>query len=140
MKEMLKYLKPYKKELTFGPLFKLFEAIIEISLPIIIAKIIDNSANLTTKQIILYTIGILVIVIISFCSASTSQYFAAKASQGYGNTLRKTLFKHISELSNKQLNVYGSSALVNRMTNDISNLEVAVAMFIRLVLRSPFVC
>lgn len=140
MKEMLKYLKPYKKELTFGPLFKLFEAIIEISLPIIIAKIIDNSANLTTKQIILYTIGILVIVIISFCSASTSQYFAAKASQGYGNTLRKTLFKHISELSNKQLNIYGSSALVNRMTNDISNLEVAVAMFIRLVLRSPFIC
>ncbi len=140
MKEMLKYLKPYKKELTFGPLFKLFEAIIEISLPIMIAKIIDNYTNLTTKQILLYTIGILMLVLIGFCSASTSQYFAAKASQGYGTNLRKKFYKHVSQLSDKQIYQYGTSALVNRITNDINNLEVAIAMFIRLVLRSPFIC
>lgn len=140
MKEIIKDLKLYKKELVFGPLFKLIEAIIEISLPIFIAKIIDNSINLTIKQIIIYTIGILGLVLIGFCSASTSQYFAAKASQGYGTNLRKILFKHISLLSNNQINQYGTSALVNRITNDVNNLETAISMFIRLVLRSPFIC
>ena len=140
MIEILKYLKPYKKELIFGPLFKLFEAIIEITLPLLLAKIIDNYTNLTFRQIILYTLGILIIVLIAFCIASISQYFAAKASQGYGTNLRANIFKHISKLSKTQINRYGSSALVNRITNDINNLELSVAMFIRLVLRSPFIC
>ena len=140
MKGILKHLGKYKKELIVGPLFKLFEAIIEISLPIIIAKIIDNSINLTISKILLYILGILTLILIGFCSASISQYFAAKASQGYGTNLRKEFFKHISLLSNKQLSKYGASALVNRITNDINNLEIAVAMFIRLVLRSPFIC
>jgi len=140
MKEILKYLEKYKKELILGPLFKLFEAIIEISLPIIIAKIIDNYISLTTNKVVLYIVGILTLVLIGFVSASISQYFAAKASQGYGTNLRRKFFKHISLLSNKQLSKYGASALVNRITNDINNLEIAVAMFIRLVLRSPFIC
>ena len=140
MKGILKHLGKYKKELIVGPLFKLFEAIIEISLPIIIAKIIDNSIDLTIGKILLYIVGILTLILIGFCSASISQYFAAKASQGYGTNLRKEFFKHISLLSNKQLSKYGPSALVNRITNDINNLEIAVAMFIRLVLRSPFIC
>lgn len=140
MREILKYLKPYKKELIFGPLFKLLEAVIEISLPIIIAKIIDNCIDIKNKQIIEYSLLLLGLIIIGFCSASTSQYFAAKASQGYGTNLRRKLFRHISSLSNRQLDKYGSSALVNRITNDINNLEVAIAMFIRLVLRSPFIC
>lgn len=140
MKGILKHLGKYKKELIVGPLFKLFEAIIEISLPIIIAKIIDNSIDLTISKILLYIVGILTLILIGFCSASISQYFAAKASQGYGTNLRKEFFKHISLLSNKQLSKYGPSALVNRITNDINNLEIAVAMFIRLVLRSPFIC
>lgn len=140
MREIAKYLKPYKKELIVGPLFKLLEAIIEISLPIFIARIIDNSTNLTIKQIIIYAIGILGLILIAFCSASISQYFAAKASQGYGANLRRSLFKHISLLSNEQINRFGTSALVNRITNDVNNLETAISMFIRLVLRSPFIC
>lgn len=140
MKEILINLKPYKKELIFGPLFKLLEAIIEISLPIIIAKIIDNNKNFTFNQIIFYMICMLIFILIGFISASISQYFAAKASKGYGVNLRKVLFKHISLLSNKQLNKYGTSALVNRITNDINNLEISISMFIRLVLRSPFIC
>ena len=102
MKGILKHLGKYKKELIVGPLFKLFEAIIEISLPIIIAKIIDNSIDLTIGKILLYIVGILTLILIGFCSASISQYFAAKASQGYGTNLRKEFFKHISLLSNKQ--------------------------------------
>ncbi len=140
MKEILINIKQYKKELIFGPLFKLLEAIIEISLPIIIAKIIDNNRNFTFNQIILYMIGMLIFILIGFGSASISQYFAAKASKGYGANLRKEFLKHISLLSNKQLNKYGTSALVNRITNDINNLEIAISMFIRLVLRSPFIC
>ena len=140
MKEILINLKSYKKELILGPLFKLLEAIIEISLPIIIAEIIDNNINFTPNQIIFYTIGMLIFILIGFGCASTSQYFAAKASKGYGANLRKEFFRHISLLSNKQLNEYGASALVNRITYDINNLEIAISMFIRLVLRSPFIC
>ena len=140
MKEILINLKSYKKELILGPLFKLLEAIIEISLPIIIAEIIDNNINFTPNQIIFYTIGMLIFILIGFGCASASQYFAAKASKGYGANLRKEFFRHISLLSNKQLNEYGASALVNRITYDINNLEIAISMFIRLVLRSPFIC
>ena len=71
MKEILINLKSYKKELILGPLFKLLEAIIEISLPIIIAEIIDNNINFTPNQIIFYTIGMLIFILIGFGCAST---------------------------------------------------------------------
>jgi ATP-binding cassette subfamily B multidrug efflux pump len=81
----------------------------------------------------------LVLIIIGLACAVIAQYIAAKTSQGFGTELRNKLFSHVLKLSNKQIEKYGTSAIVNRITNDILNLEVAVAMFIRLVIRVPFI-
>ena len=136
---MLKFLSKYKKDLIIGPIFKLIEAIIEVFLPFIIAQIIKNLSNNNTNTIIKYTGIMLVLIIIGLACAVIAQYIAAKASQGFGTELRNKLFSHVLKLSNKQIEKYGTSAIVNRITNDILNLEVAVAMFIRLVIRVPFI-
>ena len=136
---MLKFLSKYKKDLIIGPIFKLIEAIIEVFLPFIIAQIINNLSNTNTNTIIKYTGIMLILIIIGLACAVIAQYIAAKTSQGFGTELRNKLFSHVLKLSNKQIEKYGTSAIVNRITNDILNLEVAVAMFIRLVIRVPFI-
>ena len=136
---MLKFLSKYKKDFIIGPIFKLIEAIIEVFLPFIIAQIINNLSNINTSTIIKYTGIMLVLIIIGLACAEIAQYIAAKTSQGFGTELRNKLFSHVLKLSNKQIEKYGTSAIVNRITNDILNLEVAVAMFIRLVIRVPFI-
>ena len=136
---MLKFLSKYKKDFIIGPIFKLIEAIIEVFLPFIIAQIINNLSNTNTNTIIKYTGIMLVLIIIGLACAVIAQYIAAKTSQGFGTELRNKLFSHVLKLSNKQIEKYGTSAIVNRITNDILNLEVAVAMFIRLVIRVPFI-
>lgn len=137
---MLKILKLYKKEMIFGPIFKLIEAGIEISLPIIIAQLIDKYKELTNKQILAYILYLTMTIIIGFICASISQYLAAKTSQGYGRRLREMVIKKVSDISEKQLKKIGSSAIVNRMVSDVTNIETAISMFIRLALRVPLTC
>lgn len=139
MKNLFKYLSGYKKELLFGPIFKLIEAIIEITLPFIIADTINKISVMNNSFIIHRGFFMLFLVLIGLISASIAQFFAAKTSQGFGTELRNNLFKHICTLSSNQVETFGSSALVNRITNDVTNLELAVAMFIRLVIRVPFI-
>ena len=136
---MLKYLSSYKKELFFGPILKLIEAIIEVGFPYIIANIINNLENTNTSLIIKYTIIMIIMVIVGLVCAISAQYIAAKTSQGIGTNLRNETFSHVLKLSNRQIEKIGSSVIVNRITNDILNLELAVAMFIRLVIRVPFI-
>lgn len=137
---VLEDLKSYKKELIIGPLLKLIEAILEVLLPITIAKLIDNANNFDNNQILIYGIGLLVLIIIGFLCACVSQYCAAITSQGYGTNLREKMIRKVSKLSDNQIKKVGSSAITNRIINDITNLEVAIAMLIRQVLRVPFVC
>lgn len=140
MKEVLKYLKDYKKEIVIGPILKLVEAIIEVLLPFFIANLIDKMFVIEEIKIIRYGIFILILVLVGFILAACSQYFAAKASQGYGTNIRNKLFSHINNLSDKQIDKISIASLTNILTNDVNSLEVAVAMWIRLVIRVPFIC
>ena len=139
MKKLLKYLKKYKLNLIFGPIFKLLEAIIEVLLPIIIAYFIDNYNNFSSNELIYYSIGLIILVAVGLIFACSAQYIAAITSQGYSKTLREKLFSHIQKLPANKLNHIGSSAIVNRIINDVTNLETGIAMFIRLVIRVPFI-
>lgn len=139
MKKLLKYLKKYKLNLIFGPIFKLLEAIIEVLLPIIIAYFIDNYNNFSSNELIYYSIGLIILVAVGPIFACSAQYIAAITSQGYSKTLREKLFSHIQKLPANKLNHIGSSAIVNRIINDVTNLETGIAMFIRLVIRVPFI-
>ena len=130
----------YKNKLIIGPIFKLVEAIIEILIPVIIAKVIDNIFLYNVNEKIKIGVIILIITIIGYICASISQYLAAKVSQDIGKKLRLDLFKHIFKVPNKEIDRIGSLAIVNRLTNDIFNIEIAIAMWIRLVIRVPFIC
>ena len=139
MKTLLKYLKKYKVNLIVGPILKLLEAIIEVLLPIIIAFFIDNYNTFSSAELMYYSIGLIILVILGLIFACSAQYIAAITSQGYSKTLREKLFAHIQRVPSNKLNSIGSSAIVNRIINDVTNLETGIAMFIRLVIRVPFI-
>lgn len=139
MKKLLKYLKNYKKELIFGPFFKLLEAIFELIVPYVMAKIIDIGIANNDTGYILRMSG--VIVLLGFCGlafALTCQILAAKCAYGFGTELRTALYKHINSLSYSSIDKVGTASLVNRLTNDSNTVQNGVNMFIRLATRSPF--
>ncbi len=139
MKDLLKYLKNYKKELIFGPFFKLLEAIFELIVPVVMAKIIDNGIGNNDSAYIFKMSGL--IVLLGVCGlgfALTCQYLAAKCAYGFGTELRTALYKHINSLSYSSIDKIGTSSLVNRLTNDTNTVQNGVNMFIRLAVRAPF--
>ena len=131
----------YKKQLILGPFFKLLEAVFELLIPTLMVNVIDKGAANGDKRYVIY-MGLIMlgIAILGFCSALICQYYASVASQGFGTALRNKLFRHILHLSHAETDKIGTSALVNRITNDVNVLQQAVAMFIRLVIRAPFIC
>lgn len=141
MWKLARYLKPYRRECILGPLCKLLEAIFELLLPTLMALMVNNGVGRHDSTYI-WHIGLLMVVmaVCGCASAFTCQYLAARASQGFGTVLRNDLFRHISSLSLRQLDTYGTETLTNRLTNDVTTLQVGVAMGIRLLVRSPFIC
>ncbi|WP_297955593.1 ABC transporter ATP-binding protein [uncultured Ruminococcus sp.] len=139
MKSLLKYLKNYKKELVLGPFFKLLEAIFELIVPVVMAKIIDNGIGNRDSSYILKMSGVIVLLGASgLCFALTCQYFAAKCAYGFGTELRAELYRHINTLSYSSIDKIGTASLVNRLTNDTNTVQNGVNMFIRLAVRAPF--
>lgn len=135
------FLKPYKKEAIIGPIFKLFEAILELLLPTIVALIINNGVGNNDSAYVYRLGGLMVMMsLLGFGCSMVCQYYAARASQGFGTTLRNKLFKHITSFSYAELDTFGTPTLINRITNDVNQLQLAVAMLIRLVIRAPFIC
>lgn len=135
----LSILKNYKKELILGPMFKLIEAIFELIVPVIIALIIDKGIGMGDTNYVLKMGGILALLaVLGLSSTMVCQYFASKASQGYGTDLRNVLFAHINTLSPSDLESIDTEELVTIMTNDINQIQLGVAMLIRLALRAPF--
>lgn len=140
MKSLLVYLKNYKKESFFAPLFKMLEAIFELIVPLVVSSVIDNGILRNDYRKVLYDVGIMVVLAVVGMSVSvTAQYFAAKAAAGFGRELRSDLFKKIQSLSFSELDSAGTSTLVTIMTNDTAQVQNGVNMALRLFLRSPFI-
>ena len=140
MKELLKYIKDYKKECVLGPLFKLLEACFDLTVPIVMAKIIDEGIAKSDSHFILVYGGVLILLAaVGLLSSITAQYFAAKAAVGFATNLRHGLFKHIESLSFTEMDTVGISTLITRMTSDINQMQSGVNMALRLFLRSPFI-
>lgn len=139
MTKLLKYLKPFRTSVIVGPIFKLTEAIFELLVPLVMAGIIDKGIHGNNRSYILTMGGVLVILgVVGLACALICQYLAAKASQGFGTVLRDKLFAHINTFSHKELDRFGTPSLITRITNDVNQLQLAVAMLIRLVVRAPF--
>lgn len=139
MSRLLIYLKNYKKELILGPFFKLLEAIFELIVPVVMAKIIDKGIGENDTGYILRMSGLLVVLgICGLGFALTCQFLAAKCAYGFGTELRRDLYRHINGLSYSGIDKVGTSSLVNRLTNDTNTVQNGVNMFIRLAVRAPF--
>lgn len=136
----LSFLKKYKVQSILAPLFKLLEASFELIVPLVVADIIDNGINGGDSTYIIVRCLILVLLaVVGLVSAITAQYFAARAAIGACTGLRSALFNKIQRLSFKQLDGIGSSTLITRMTSDINQIQTGINMFLRLLLRSPFI-
>lgn len=140
MRKTLSYLKSYKKECILAPLFKLLEAGFELFVPIVIAQIIDIGVSGKNTGYVVGRVGLLAfLAVCGLAFAITAQYFAAKAAVGFAAKLRHALFAKIQSLSYADTDKLGTPSLITRMTADVEQVQQGVNMFLRLLLRSPFV-
>lgn len=139
MIKLARYLKEFKINVIIGPICKLTEAIFELIVPLVMAQIIDVGIKNGDEGYI-WQHGV-ILIILAVCGlgfALVCQYMASVASQGVGTRLRSDLYAHINTLSYKELDKLGTAAMVTRVTNDVNQVQTAVAMLIRLVVRAPF--
>ena len=134
------YLKDYKLEAVMAPLFKMLEASFELSVPLVMASIIDKGIANSDKPFIFKMCGILIVLaLIGLTCSITAQYFSAKAAVGVSTKLRHSLFSHVETLSFAEMDTIGNSTLITRMTSDVNQVQSGVNMLLRLFLRSPFI-
>ena len=134
------YLKPYLKETILAPLFKLFEAILELFVPLIMAVIIDKGIGNQDTSLILRQGAILIgLGILGVVVSITAQYFAAKAATGFTADVRQSLFSKIQYFSFSQLDELGNDTLLTRLTSDMNLVQNGLNIALRLLLRSPFI-
>ena len=140
MFKLIRFLKEYKKECVIGPLFKFLEACFELIVPLITAAIIDTGIKNHDTAYIYKMGGVMIFFGLAglICSL-TAQYFAAKASMGFGTALRTALFKHVCSLSYTEIDEIGTPSLITRLTGDINQAQSGVNLVLRLFLRSPFI-
>ncbi len=139
MWKLARYLKQYKLQVILGPLFKLTEAVFELIVPLITAMIIDNGVKKGDVPYIWRMGGLMLLLgIVGLLCAIVCQKMASIASQGVGTVLRNELFHHINSLSHAEVDRFGTPSLITRITSDVNQLQYAVAMLIRLVIRAPF--
>ena len=134
------YLKPYLKETILAPLFKLFEAILELLVPLIMAVIIDKGIGNQDTSLILSQGAILIVLgIFGVVVSITAQYYAAKAATGFTADVRQALFSKIQYFSFSQLDALGNDTLLTRLTSDMNLVQNGLNIALRLLLRSPFI-
>ena len=143
MLKLIRFLKGYRLKTVFGPLFKLIEAVFELITPLVVAWVIDTAipmgqggdySGLINGGLIILGLGVL-----GLAFSLTAQFFASRASLGFGTNLRRELYKHINTFSYAELDKFSTTSLITRLTSDVNAAQQAVAMFIRLVLRAPFI-
>ena len=140
MNNLKPYLKPYLKETILAPLFKLFEAILELFVPLIMAVIIDKGIENRDTTLILQQGAILIgLGILGVAVSITAQYFAAKAATGFTADVRQALFSKIQYFSFSQLDAIGNDTLLTRLTSDMNLVQSGLNIALRLLLRSPFI-
>lgn len=140
MKYVFSYLKDYKKESVLAPLFKLLEALFDLFVPLVVARIIDYGIKKRNQAYVFQQVGLLALLALLGITASiTAQWFAAKASVGLANQLRQAAFDKVEKFSFANLDQLPPSTLITRLTSDINQVQTGFNMALRLLLRSPFI-
>lgn len=141
MRQLAPFLRPYWGKAGVGAAFKLTEAIFELIIPVVMARLIDVGIGGGDLGYALSQCGLMLLLAAGGLGcAAICQYFASVASQGFGTALRNALFDQVSRFSNADLDRFGASSLSVRTISDVNQLQLAVAMLIRLAIRAPFLC
>ncbi len=139
MKMLMGYIKKHKWFVILGPFFKLLESILELINPIIVAQIIDKGVStLSVSTIIKFGIILIVSNVLGFCFSVIGQKCASLTSTKISASMRSDVFKKVTTYSHAELDKFGTASLVNRLTNDINQIENAVGVFMRTIMRVPF--
>lgn len=139
MIRLLRYAKNFRKQIILGPFFKFLEAVFELVLPLFMAALVDQGIRQQDSETVWRMMWWMVAMsVIGLICAIICQYSASIASQGFGTELRNQLLKKINQLSHQDLNHFGTDTLITRLTNDVNQMQLALAMLIRLVVRAPF--
>ena len=138
IKKLSKFIKEYKKDSILTPIFVIFEAIMEVVIPYLMAKIIDVGVQNGDLNYI-FKIGAILVVsaFLSLTFGMLSGRFAAKASSGFAKNLRKGMFYNIQNYSFTNIDKFSTSSLVTRLTTDVTNVQMAFQMIIRILVRAP---
>lgn len=140
MKGILSYLKGYILECILGPLFKLLEACFDLTVPLVMAWMIDRGIARADVPYIWHMGGLLLLLaIVGLTCSITAQYFAAKAAVGCSTRMRHVVFSHIETLSFREMDEIGTATMITRLTSDINQVQTGVNWMLRLFLRSPFI-
>ena len=140
MRNLAVYLKKYRKESIIAPFFKLLEALFDLFVPLLVARMIDAGGTVDgTRTVWLSFGGLLLMAAVGLGCSVIAQYFAAKASTGFGGALRQAMFDHIQSFSYTELDRLGTSTLITRLSDDVNQVQTGLNMGLRLLLRSPFI-
>lgn len=139
MRDLLCYLKKYRKESIIAPLFKLLEAVFDLLVPLVVAYMIDAGADGSTKAVWLSFGALLLMAAVGLGCSIVAQYFAAKASTGFGGALRQALFRRIQSFSFTELDRIGTDTLITRLSDDVNQVQTGLNLGLRLLLRSPLI-
>ena len=140
MKNLSGYLKRYTKESILAPLFKLLEVILDLMVPLVVARMINIGVAGNDRGYMVQCFGILIgMALLGLAASITAQFFAARASTGFAADLRQAVFDHIQGFAFTELDTLGADTMITRLTDDINQVQTGVNMGLRLLLRSPFV-
>ncbi len=140
MKKLFVYLKGSRLQCILAPMFKMFEATLELFVPLVVASLIDKGIGNYDENYIIKMCAVLILLgAVGLAFSITAQYFSAKASTAFVKRLKHALFAHIGRLSHENLDKTGTSTLITRMTSDMDSVQSGLNLTLRLLLRSPFV-
>ena len=139
LKKLAPYIGEYKKETLLSPVCIAIEVIMEVILPMLMAMVIDNGVNVGDMNYVL-KMGLLMLVVafVSLAGGALCGKYAAIASTGFSKNLRKTMFERIQGFSFANIDKFSTAGLVTRLTTDITNVQMAFQMIIRICVRAPF--
>ena len=140
MRDLLVYLRDYRRESVLAPLLKLAESLMDLLVPLVVAAIIDEGIAHADQGLIWGRFALLIgLAVLGMGFSFAAQWMAAKASVGFATKLRQALFDHIQSLSYRELDTLGTDTLITRMTSDINQIQNGLNLALRLLLRSPFI-
>lgn len=140
MRNLAAYLKKYRKESIIAPLFKLLEALFDLFVPLVVARMIDANGSTGSTKTVWISFGVLLLMAtVGLCATLLAQYYAAKASTGFGGALRQAMFDRIQSFSFTELDRLGTDTLITRLSDDVNQVQTGLNMGLRLLLRSPFI-